>query len=308
MQPVLINIRPRVPYTRTRRREGALSARGSHVPQARLRRGEFNARSRTPAPTGVANVRARWSFDCTYGNKMQAIELLQEWVQEVGAYADPYVRREVPFSVRLPSVDELVPVSLLFSSLAHVFTNSLLLRIGRPLNEANTSMSAGNIGAPESKLELEVAFESLDALERFWGSIDPSRHMEWGEKVKGVVIDGSPRWEVWRGVDPWAQGSGMSAAVASSRSPKPAAASSPSVLEMASWDDMDRYAGKNWGSTFEDAKELLGGGEGAGEEIVGNGSMAMDGTQKDKGKPVFKDWKGDPMVINPGDKLPFRFD
>lgn len=210
-------------------------------------------------------MRARWTVDCTYGNKMRAIELLQEWVQEVGAYADP------------------------------------------PLNETNTSMSAGNIGAPESRLELEVAFESLDALERFWGTIDPSRHMRWGEKVKGVVIDGSPRWEVWRGVDPWAQPTGgPGVGSAASRAPPV----SSTALELASWDDMDKYAGKNWGSTFEDAKELLGGGEGAegAEGAAADGVAGGDTPRGQKEKPVLKDWKGDPMVINPGDRLPFTFD
>jgi hypothetical protein len=199
---------------------------------------------------------------------MRAIELLQEWVQEVGAYADP------------------------------------------PLCEGNTSMSAGNIGAPESRLELEVSFESLDALERFWGSIDPSRHLQWGEKVKGVVIDGSPRWEVWRGVDPWSSGSSPVAVASSGRTVRSAAsAGSPTVLEMASWDDMDKYAGKNWGSTFEDAKELLGGGEGAGGDVDG-GTLPPEGSgaKKKNAAPVLKDWTGDPMVINPGDKLPFTFD
>jgi len=165
-------------------------------------------------------------------------------------------------------------------------------------------MSAGNIGAPESRLELEVSFESLDALERFWGSIDPSRHVRWGEKVKGVIIDGSPRWEVWRGVDPWAQPTGgLGVSSAASRAPP----LSSTALEVASWDDMDKYAGKNWASTFEDAKELLGGGEGA-EGGAADGVAGGDTRREQKEKPVLKDWKGDPMVINPGDRLPFTFD
>ena len=65
---------------------------------------------------------------------------------------------------------------------------------------------------------------------------------------------------------------------------------------------MDRYAGKNWGSTFQDAKELLGG------EAAGEGqSPGQDGIGERKNKPML-DWKGDPMEINPGDRLPFTFE
>ena len=169
--------------------------------RARARPGRGEVSSPRPSPRPIPGIRARWTFDCTYGAKMDAIALLQEWVQEVGSYAEP------------------------------------------ALNERNTSISAGNIGAPESRLELEVAFESLDELERFWGSIDPEKHMAWGQKVKGVVLDGTPLWEVYRGVDPFGGGH---RAPATSSAARPSAQASQDVLEIASWDDMDRYAGKNW--------------------------------------------------------------
>ena len=212
---------------------------------------------------------------------MDAIALLQEWVQEIGSYADP------------------------------------------ALTEANTSISTGNIGAPESRLELEVEFETLDDLERFWGSIDPTKHMSWGEKVKDVMIDGTPQWEVYRGVDPFGEAAAPpSSSLRRSREPRQPPQSfqssddsnsnsrplqsttqSSDVIEMASWDDMDKYAGKNWGSTFQDAKELLGGESNNDTDGPGSGRKQTER----KGKPVL-DWKGDPMVINPGDKLPFTFE
>ncbi len=188
---------------------------------------------------------------------MDAIALLQEWVQEVGSYADP------------------------------------------ALNETNTSISAGNIGAPESRLELEVEFESLDELERFWGSIDPQKHMSWGQKVKGVMIDGTPLWEVYRGVDPFGGGGAAPAVSTSSQARQP----SQDVLEIASWDDMDRYAGKNWGSTFQDAKELL-----AGESTSPEDEEQSPAQSPGRGQKTRLDWKGDPMVVNPGDRLPFTFE
>ncbi len=185
---------------------------------------------------------------------MDAIALLQEWVQEVGSYADP------------------------------------------ALDETNTSISAGNVGAPESRLELEVEFESLDELERFWGSIDPQKHMAWGQKVKVVMIDGTPLWEVYRGVDPF---SGALPPSATSNQALQSSQPSQDVLEIPSWDDMDRFAGKNWGSTFQDAKELLGG-----------ESTSSEAEEQSLGqeKKTRLDWKGDPMVVNPGDRLPFTFE
>ena len=164
----------------------------------------------------------------------------------------------------------------------------------------------GNQVLGESRLELEVAFESLDELERFWGSIDPEKHMAWGQKVKGVVLDGTPLWEVYRGVDPFGGGH---RAPATSSAARPSAQASQDVLEIASWDDMDRYAGKNWGSTFQDAKELLAG-ESAPSEPPGEQQQQQQEQQQSPGrgpKPRL-DWKGDPMVVNPGDRLPFTFE
>ena len=40
------------------------------------------------------------------------------------------------------------------------------------------------------------------------------------------------------------------------------------------------------------------------EEEVSGGGTAADAEQTD-GRRVILDWKGDPMTINPGDKLPF---
>ena len=235
--------------------------------RARARPGRGEVSSPRPSPRPIPGIRARWTFDCTYGAKMDAIALLQEWVQEVGSYAEP------------------------------------------ALNERNTSISAGNIGAPESRLELEVAFESLDELERFWGSIDPEKHMAWGQKVKGVVLDGTPLWEVYRGVDPFGRGH---RAPATSSAARPSAQASQDVLEIASWDDMDRYAGKNWGSTFQDAKELLAG-ESAPSEPPGDQQQQQQQQQEQQQSPgrgpkPRLDWKGDPMVVNPGDRLPFTFE
>jgi hypothetical protein len=61
----------------------------------------------------------------------------------------------------------------------------------------------GSIGAPESRFVLEHDFATLADLEASWDELH--RH---GEKFKGligqmknVIVDGSPRWEVYRVID-----------------------------------------------------------------------------------------------------------
>jgi len=206
-------------------------------------------------------IRARWSFDCKYGTKVAAIALLQEWVQEIGRYAEPGLDEEA----------------------------------------GNARIHSGNIGAPESRLELEVEFGSLDELERFWGSIDGGKHMIWSEKIREVLIDGSPQWEVYRSVDPFAS-TGTKGQYGGQKS-----VGQSGILRMASVDDVDKYAKKSFGSTMKAAQDMMAEGGSSSDD----GKAATEEEEEDtadKGRKIVLDWKGDPMVINPGDKLPFSFD
>lgn len=67
----------------------------------------------------------------------------------------------------------------------------------------NTRVLAGSIGAPESRFVLQHEFDTLADLEASWDAL----HAQ-GEKfnamvgqLKNVVIDGSPRWEIYRVID-----------------------------------------------------------------------------------------------------------
>jgi len=50
-------------------------------------------------------------------------------------------------------------------------------------------------------LQLEVEFETLADLETFWGSIPSDLHKAWSGKIAEKIVDGSPKWEVFRYID-----------------------------------------------------------------------------------------------------------
>ena len=58
----------------------------------------------------------------------------------------------------------------------------------------------GSIGAPETRVVVEHEFESLADLEASWDSMhkDPERFRKMGAQLKNVVVDGTPRWEIYR--------------------------------------------------------------------------------------------------------------
>ena len=63
-----------------------------------------------------------------------------------------------------------------------------------------TRVLVGSIGAPESRVIVEHAFESLADLESSWEALrkDTDGFTRWVSQAKGIVLDGSPRWEVYR--------------------------------------------------------------------------------------------------------------
>ena len=57
-------------------------------------------------------------------------------------------------------------------------------------------LRGGYVGAPESRLELELEFGSLAEVERFWAAVDPDRHRDWCQRAGPFPVDSPPRWEV----------------------------------------------------------------------------------------------------------------
>jgi hypothetical protein len=161
--------------------------------------------------------------------------------------------------------------------------------------------------------QLEVSFSSLAELEEFWISIPAVEHKAWGQRMQQYIVHGSPQWQVYRCLPafpseaaPAAAAVGAAAGTGRRRSGPPAAAPRPSSsgssssgstssggLLMASEEEIGKYA--DIGAVPAAAA--------AGEQTP-SGLPAVSGD--DEAQTVL-DWKGDPMTINPGDKLPFKF-
>ena len=270
----------------------------------------------TAAPAG-GGVLARWLFDCRYGTRTEATALLQEWVATVGARAG--------------------------------------------CAASNTRLSAGAVGVPESRLELELALPSLAAWEEFLARIDRREHRAWSERAARLMVDGSTRWEVLRAVPLTVAGGGgrqqdgVGAGVGSAAAGTAAAAFSPAAMAPAAPATTSGLVFSTPGSTIEAAAaEARGGGAsslappppapprdafadalmtalGAGRAAAaaapspppaakdadaaasddgdddGGGGASGGGGGGASSPPPLLDWKGEPMSINPGDKLPFKF-
>lgn len=48
----------------------------------------------------------------------------------------------------------------------------------------SASILSGSIGAPESRMELELEFNTLSDLEEFWGTIPAQAHKAWSERLQ----------------------------------------------------------------------------------------------------------------------------
>ena len=47
-------------------------------------------------------------------------------------------------------------------------------------------------------MQLEVTVDSLADLDHLWAALPPAAHAAWSQRARGVLIDGSPRWDVMR--------------------------------------------------------------------------------------------------------------
>ena len=248
--------------------------------------------SPSPSPSTAAGshtapgVLARWLFDCRYGTRTEATALLQEWVSTVGAKAGA--------------------------------------------GPSNTRLSAGAVGVPESRLELELALPSLAAWEEFLGRIDRQAHRAWSERAARLMVDGSTRWEVLRVVPVGGVVAGGAAAQAPAQAPYSNNTTDSGLVFSPPGATIEAAAAEARGDppkprdAFADAlMSALGvtsGGSGGSEQAqeaaaaaAAAAEAAAAGQADDEQQPggegaaPLLDWKGEPMQINPGDKLPFKF-
>ena len=131
------------------------------------------------------------------------------------------------------------------------------------------SVCSGYIGGRESALELRVdGFGTLGEVEAFLSGVPRERHVAWGDAFAENIVDGTPEWVIMdvSGVGE-SVGGGAGAAAAA------AAAAAPARTPRKKYEDVDE-------------------------------SELVPGTTLPDGRVVVEDWKGDPMVLNPGDKMP----
>ncbi|GBF91479.1 hypothetical protein Rsub_04219 [Raphidocelis subcapitata] len=198
--------------------------------------------------------------------------------------------------------------------------------VGAAAGIPSARVSAGSLGAPESRLELEIEFDSMADWEGFLSRIPAAQHRAWSQRVQSMVVDGSPKWEVFRIVDVpatpgAAAGAGAGAAVKAAAPPaaprgagagtaawgqgagagKLVFADKISLEDAALWEQTQRdlaagLSGRASGSGGGGSTDSGSGGDSgdapsAGDSVGGDGAVTLD-------------WKGDPIKWSPGDKAP----
>ena len=136
---------------------------------------------------------------------------------------------------------------------------------------------SGYIGGRESALEMRVGgFGGLGEVETFLRGVPRDEHVEWGKAFGEHIVDGTPEWVIMEvcGVEDGVGGDGSGVVGASS-------SSSAETAETVS-------AAR---TTYQDDDEI-------------DESLLIPGTTLPDGRRVVADWKGDPMVLNPGDRMP----
>ncbi|EFJ47589.1 hypothetical protein VOLCADRAFT_120964 [Volvox carteri f. nagariensis] len=168
------------------------------------------------------------------------------------------------------------------------------------LTHTNTRLSSGSVGVAESRLELEVTFPSLSEWEHFLAAIPAKEHRAWSQRVQGMIVGGSPRWELFRAVPAFPDGQEQAAAAAAAPASRPLLAlptASTQPASRAAVDSVPVTANGNGVSAPGPTSPAGGSSNGGGLSIIDSPQDAE----------VVLDWKGEPMKVNPGDKLPFKF-
>jgi len=145
------------------------------------------------------------------------------------------------------------------------------------------SVCSGYVGGKESALELRVdGFRSLGEVDAFLCGVPRREHVEWAREFAACVVDGSPEWIVFgvEGVDDAADEEHDGGAV-QDRNVGLVGAMTNAVVSPKS----DVPVSVEVDLDFDEA-------------------ALVPGTTLPDGRIVVEDWKGDPMVINPGDRMP----
>jgi hypothetical protein len=228
------------------------AARPLAAPARRKRQHARRARATALAAAAPSSppVLARWSIDARFGCKAQALALVRPGRAGCGGAAEA----DAPAAAAAQLTE---------------WVQDIASQAGE--SAAGARLLAGQLGAPESRLELELPFESLAELEEFFTKLPTEQHAAWGARLAAVVCDGSPVWHVMRVVPVAAAPAGGDAAL---RLMLPVAAPAPAAAPQA------QPAVRRTDS---------------GLYVTGDEALPQEAEL---------DWKGDPIVWAEGDRLP----
>lgn len=170
----------------------AAPARALRTRNARPRRAACCA-----ARASASSVVARWSINARFGCKSQALALVR------GPAARALCTR-FDCAGRLQLGEWVVNVAA---------------QAGVEAEDAR--ILASQLGAPESRLELELRFGSLADMEEFFNTLPVADHAAWGVRLAPLVCDGSPTWHTFRVVDVAGASPSVSKAAAAQPPPPP---------------------------------------------------------------------------------------
>ncbi|KAL6759855.1 hypothetical protein V8C86DRAFT_2565777 [Haematococcus lacustris] len=161
------------------------------------------------------------------------------------------------------------------------------------LHSNNTRLSSGAIGVPESRIELEVTLSSVTEWESFLAAIPATEHKAWSQRLQGLVVDGSPCWQLYHTVD-------ISLPQPPSQQAASASAAGDHTLHAATM-----AGSKTAGGLFipYPTPSLPPLGTGAEKQVKPSTEQSTQQVD-DANADVVLDWKGEPMHIRKGDKMP----
>ena len=87
------------------------------------------------------------------------------------------------------------------------------------------------------EMQVEVEFDDLARVEAFWAALPAAEHQAWSQRARNFIIDGTPRWEVYRTCRTFS--SPQAEAVSSSSTGFPTSASSAADAIIEAWRDQE---------------------------------------------------------------------
>lgn len=143
------------------------------------------------------------------------------------------------------------------------------------------TVCSGYVGGKESALELRVdGFRTLGEVEAFLCGVPKREHVEWGREFAACVVDGSPEWIVF-GVE---------------------SVDDAADEEREDYNDTDvGLVGATTNAVVSPKSDVP---VSVDVDLDFDEAALVPGTTLPDGRVVVEDWKGDPMVINPGDRMP----